>query len=70
MSSSSDSVFGHAVDERDRVVAERGLQRRVLEELVEDDLRDRVALQLDDDAHARLVGQVAKPRDLGERRPS
>ena len=66
MSSRSDSVFGHAVDERDRVVAERGLERRVLEELVEDDLRDRVALQLDDDAHARLVRQVTKPRDLRE----
>ena len=47
----------HAVDERDRVVAERRLQRGVLEELVEDDLRDRLALQLDDDAHARLVGR-------------
>ncbi len=56
----------HAVDERDRVVAERRLERGVLEELVEDDLRDRLALQLDDDAHARLVGRVAEPRDLGE----
>jgi hypothetical protein len=56
----------HAVDEGDRVVAERRLERRVLEELVEDDLRDRVALQLDDDAHARLVRQVTKPRNLGK----
>ena len=43
----------HAVDERDGVVAERRLQRRVLEELVERDLRDRVALELDLDPHAR-----------------
>ena len=43
----------HAVDERDGVVAERRLQRRVLEELVERDLRDGLALQLDLDAHAR-----------------
>ena len=43
----------HAVDERDRVVAEGRLQRRVLVELVQHDLRDRLALQLDLDPHAR-----------------
>ena len=48
----------YAVDQRDGVVAERRLQRRVLEELVERDLRDGLALQLDLDAHARLVGVV------------
>ena len=53
-----------AVDERDRVVAEGGLQRRVLVELVEDDLRDRLPLQLDLDPHAGLVGQVLDVRDL------
>ena len=37
----------HAVDERDGVVAERRLQRGVLVELVERDLRHRIALQLD-----------------------
>ena len=56
----------HAVDERDGVVAERRLQRRVLEELVERDLRHRVALQLDLDAHAGAVGVVGEIGDLGE----
>ncbi len=55
-----------AVDERDRVVAERRLQRRVLEELVQRDLRHRVALQLDLDAHAGAVGVVREVRDLGQ----
>src|SRR3712207_7432237 len=41
--------------ERDGVVAERRLERRVLEELVQRDLRDGVAPQLDLDAHAALV---------------
>ena len=41
----------HAVDERDGVVAERRLQRRVLEELVQRHLRHRVPLQLDLDPH-------------------
>jgi hypothetical protein len=54
------------VDERDGVVAERRLQRRVLEELVQRDLRHRVALQLDLDAHAGAVGVIGQVRDLGE----
>ena len=60
----------HAADERDGVVAEARLQRRVLEELVERDLRDRLALELDVDAHAVLVGvigeRVVAHRDLGQ----
>ena len=56
---------GHAVDQRDRVVAECRLQRRVLPELVEHDLRDRVALELDLDAHPGLVGVVVDRGDLG-----
>ena len=48
----------HAVDERDRVVAEGRLQRGVLEELVEDDLRTCVALQLDLDPHPRAIRVV------------
>ena len=56
----------HAVDQRDHVHAERRLQRRVLVELVEHDLRDRVALQLDDEPDARLVGLVAQVGDLLE----
>jgi hypothetical protein len=39
----------------------------VLKELVQDHLRYRVALELDHEAHAGLVGQVAEARDLGER---
>ena len=56
----------HAVDQRDHVHAEGRLQLRVLVELVEDDLRDRVALQLDHEPDARLVGLVAEVRDLLE----
>ena len=56
----------HAVDERDGVVAERRLERRVLEELVQRDLRHRLALQLDLDAHAGLVGVVLEVGDLGD----
>ena len=55
-----------AVDERDGVVAERRLQRRVLEELVQRDLRHRVALELDLDAHAGAVAVVGEVGDLGE----
>ena len=51
-----------AVDERDHVDAEGALHRRVLEELVEDDLRQRVALELDHEAHAALVGLVVACR--------
>ena len=57
----------HAVDERDSVVAERRLQRRVLVELVQRDLRDRVALQVHLDPHPRLVGEVLEVGDLGDR---
>src|SRR5581483_12342172 len=56
----------HVVDERDGVVAERRLERRVLEELVQRDLRDGVALQLDLDAHAAAVGVVREVGDLGQ----
>jgi hypothetical protein len=47
-----------AVDERHGVVPERHLQRRVLVELVQHDLRNRLALELDLDPHPGLVGQV------------
>ena len=56
----------HVVHERDHVHAERGLHRRVLVELVEHDLRVRVALELDHDPHAAAVGVVLDVRDLGE----
>ena len=54
----------HAVDQRDRVVAEGRLQRGVLVELVEYDLRDRLALQLDLDAHPGAVGVIGQIGDL------
>jgi hypothetical protein len=38
----------------------------VLVELVEDDLWHRLALQLDDDAHAAAVGEVADLCDLAD----
>ena len=42
------------------------LHRRVLVELVEHDLGDGVALELDHQAHAALVGLVAQVGDLGD----
>ena len=56
----------HAVDERDHVHPERRLHRRVLVELVEHDLGDRVALELDHEAHPALVALVAQVGDLGD----
>ena len=55
-----------AVDERDGVVAEGRLERRVLEELVERDLRNRVALELDLDPHPGAVAVVGDVGDLGQ----
>ena len=56
----------HVVDQRDHVDAERRLHRRVLVELVEHDLGDRVALELDHDPHPVAVGLVAQVGDLGD----
>ena len=55
-----------AVDERDRVHAERRLHRRVLVELVQHHLRQHVALELDHEAHAVAVRLVAQVGDLGD----
>jgi hypothetical protein len=52
-----------AVDERDHVHAEGFLHLRVLVEVVEDDLGDLRALELDHQAHAFLVGLVAQVGD-------
>ena len=57
---------GHVVDERDHVHAERGLHRRVLVELVQHDLGQGVALELDDEPHAVAVGLVPQVGDLGD----
>ena len=56
----------HAVDERNGVEAEGRLKRRVLVELVQRDLRDGVALELDLDPHPRAVGVVGEVGDLGQ----
>ena len=52
-----------AVDEREHDDAEAVLELRVLVELVQDDVRVRVAAQVDDDAHAAAVGLVVEARD-------
>src|SRR5688572_26527763 len=55
-----------AVDEADHVDAEHALQRRLLEQVVQHDVRELAALQLDDDTHAVLVGLVAQLADALE----
>lgn len=54
----------HVVDERHHVDAERRLHRGVLVELVQHHLRQRVALELDHQAHAMAVGLVPDVADL------
>src|SRR6185503_6532519 len=54
----------YAVRERHHVHAEGLLQGGVLVELVEHDLRDRVALELDHQPHPIAIGLVAKVADL------
>ena len=49
-----------AGDDRQRDDAERLLQLRLLEQVVQHDLADFAALQLDDDAHAVAIGLVAQ----------
>ena len=56
-------TFGRAVVERQHDHAEGGLHRGVLVELVQHDVGDGVALELDDDPHAVLVGLVVDPAD-------
>ena len=55
--------FRPAAVQRDHVAAEVRLQGGEAPELVEDDLGDRVALELDHDPHAVAIGLVAKIRD-------
>ena len=52
-----------AVDQCHHVHAEAVLQLRLLVQVIEDDLGHLAALQLDDDAHAGLVGLVANIRN-------
>jgi hypothetical protein len=51
------------VDKTNHVDAEHALQRRLFEQIVEHDVGQLAALQLDDDAHAVLVGLVAQLAD-------
>ena len=55
--------IGH---ERQHDDAERRLHHRVLVELVEHDARNRIALELDDDAHAVAIGLVPQVADALE----
>ena len=52
--------------EREHDHAERRLHRRVLVQLIEHHARNRIALQLDDDAHAVAIGLVAQVGDALE----
>ncbi|VWM13599.1 Uncharacterised protein [Collinsella intestinalis] len=56
-------ALGNAVDQREVVRAEGGLQRGVLIQVVEHDLRDDALLELDDEAQALLGGLVAHVGD-------
>ena len=56
-----------AADDREHDDAEARLQRRVLVEVVENDLRHFAALQLDDDPHAVAIGFVAQVGDALDR---
>ena len=49
-----------AIDQADHVDTEHGLERRVLVEIVEHDVRHFIALQLNDDAQPILIGLVAQ----------
>src|SRR5581483_7736442 len=51
--------------EREHVEPETRLQRRMLEKLIEDDLRRCRFLQLDNDAHAFAIRLVVETRDAG-----
>ena len=53
-------LFGAAGVDRQHVDAKAGLQRRVAEQLVQDDVGIRVALQFDDEPHAVAVALVAQ----------
>ena len=56
-----------AADDGQHDDAEAALQRGVLVEIVEDDLADLAALQVDDDAHAVAIGFVADVGDAFDR---
>ena len=51
------------IDQREHIDGEAGLELRLREQAIQNDLRVRVALELDDDAHTGAVGLVA---DIGD----
>src|SRR6185437_14063912 len=55
--------FGPAAADREHVGREARLRRRVAPQLIEHDLRRRVPLQVDDDAHALAIGLIPDVRD-------
>ena len=57
-------IFGAPFDQSEHDHAERGLQLRVLEQLIQDDLRNRIALQLDHDTNAIAIRLIAQVRDV------
>ena len=67
ISSTSVQHLRPAADDRQHDDAEAALQRRVLVEIVQDDLADLAALQVDDDAHAVAIGLVADVGDAFDR---
>ena len=67
ISSTSDSTFGRPADDGQHDDAEAALQLRVLVEIVQDDVADLAALQVDDDAHAVAIGFVADVGDAFDR---
>ena len=67
MISISGSTFGRPRDDRQHDDPERRLQLRVLVEIVQDDLGNFAAPQLDDDPHAVAIGLVAKIGDAFDR---
>ena len=58
--------LGHAIHERQVDHAEGGLELSELIQVVEDDLRDDILLELDDETNALLVRLVAEVRDALE----
>ena len=67
MTSSRLRTFGRPPAIASMMIPKRRLQRRVLVEIVQDDVGDLSAVQLDDDPHAVAIGLVAKVRDALDR---
>ena len=64
-SPAADMTSRHATDQSEHDHPEGGLHLGVLEQLVEHDLWNRIALELDHDPHAVAIGLVAQVGDVG-----